>query len=112
MVGCVQGHRLKNADCKLNAELRSYSTQHRLLLTGARRLGGHGGKGVAQHPQIGLGDPACLRCHSRRLSTSAPLCAAPPPTGTPLQNRLEELWSLLNFFMPSLFNSGEDFQQW
>jgi SNF2 family DNA or RNA helicase len=29
-----EGHRLKNAACKLNAELRAYSTQHRLLLTG------------------------------------------------------------------------------
>ena len=29
-----EGHRLKNAGCKLNAELRGYSAQHRLLLTG------------------------------------------------------------------------------
>ena len=33
-------------------------------------------------------------------------------TGTPLQNNLFELWSLLNFMMPSLFTSNEDFQQW
>ena len=31
-----EGHRLKNAACKLNAELRAYSAAHRLLLTGAR----------------------------------------------------------------------------
>lgn len=29
-----EGHRLKNAKCKLNNELRAYSAAHRLLLTG------------------------------------------------------------------------------
>ncbi len=29
-----------------------------------------------------------------------------------MQNKLEELWSLLNFLMPSLFGSSEEFQQW
>jgi SNF2 family DNA or RNA helicase len=40
------------------------------------------------------------------------VCLAAFLAGTPLQNRLEELWSLLNFLMPALFSSGEDFQQW
>lgn len=31
-------------------------------------------------------------------------------TGTPLQNNLKELWSLLNFLMPKLFSSSEDFE--
>ncbi|KAH8583566.1 SNF2L with a SWI SNF2 like ATpase and a Myb domain [Cryptosporidium sp. chipmunk genotype I] len=31
-------------------------------------------------------------------------------TGTPLQNNLKELWSLLNFLMPNLFSSSEDFE--
>ena len=30
-------------------------------------------------------------------------------TGTPLQNGLKELWALLNFLMPKLFDSAEDF---
>ena len=30
-------------------------------------------------------------------------------TGTPLQNNLKELWSLLNFLMPKLFESSDDF---
>ena len=60
-----EGHRLKNAGCKLNAELSRYSTGHRLLLT-----------------------------------------------GTPLQNGINELWSLLNFLMPHLFNCSEDFDTW
>lgn len=33
-------------------------------------------------------------------------------TGTPLQNSLPELWSLLNFLLPSIFNSVENFEQW
>jgi len=60
-----EGHRIKNASCKLNAELKHYQSSHRLLLT-----------------------------------------------GTPLQNNLEELWALLNFLLPSIFNSSEDFSQW
>ncbi|KAL3133545.1 hypothetical protein ABBQ38_007396 [Trebouxia sp. C0009 RCD-2024] len=60
-----EGHRLKNAGCKLNAEIKMYTAHSRLLLT-----------------------------------------------GTPVQNKLEELWSLLNFLMPSLFGSSEEFQQW
>lgn len=60
-----EGHRIKNASCKLNADLRHYQSSHRLLLT-----------------------------------------------GTPLQNSLEELWALLNFLLPNIFNSSEDFSQW
>ena len=30
-------------------------------------------------------------------------------TGTPLQNNLHELWSLLNFVLPDIFDSDEDF---
>lgn len=30
-------------------------------------------------------------------------------TGTPLQNNLHELWSLLNFLMPDIFDSSEIF---
>ncbi|CUV07778.1 unnamed protein product [Cryptosporidium hominis] len=33
-------------------------------------------------------------------------------TGTPLQNDLQEVWALLNYLMPSIFNSSETFQQW
>lgn len=33
-------------------------------------------------------------------------------TGTPLQNNLHELWALLNFLLPDLFSSSEDFDEW
>ncbi len=31
-------------------------------------------------------------------------------TGTPLQNNLSELWALLNFILPKIFNSCENFE--
>lgn len=33
-------------------------------------------------------------------------------TGTPLQNNLKELWSLLNFILPDIFHDLQLFQQW
>ncbi|RPA86028.1 hypothetical protein BJ508DRAFT_411622 [Ascobolus immersus RN42] len=60
-----EGHRLKNLDCKLIRELKSYSSANRLLLT-----------------------------------------------GTPLQNNLSELWSLLNFLLPDIFDDLDAFQEW
>ncbi|EHA8591065.1 ISWI chromatin-remodeling complex ATPase CHR11 [Cocos nucifera] len=33
-------------------------------------------------------------------------------TGTPLQNNLHELWSLLNFLLPEIFSSAETFDKW
>jgi SWI/SNF-related matrix-associated actin-dependent regulator of chromatin subfamily A member 5 len=33
-------------------------------------------------------------------------------TGTPLQNNLHELWALLNFLLPDVFASSEEFDEW
>lgn len=33
-------------------------------------------------------------------------------TGTPIQNSLQELWALLNFLLPSIFNSVQNFEEW
>jgi SWI/SNF-related matrix-associated actin-dependent regulator of chromatin subfamily A member 5 len=33
-------------------------------------------------------------------------------TGTPLQNNLHELWALLNFLLPEVFGSSNDFDEW
>ncbi|CCG80996.1 putative SNF2 family helicase/ATPase PasG [Taphrina deformans PYCC 5710] len=60
-----EGHRLKNLNCRLIRELKSYTSANRLLLT-----------------------------------------------GTPLQNNLSELWSLLNFLLPDIFSDLESFQSW
>lgn len=60
-----EGHRLKNLNCRLIRELKSYTSANRLLLT-----------------------------------------------GTPLQNNLSELWSLLNFLLPDIFSDLDSFQSW
>ncbi|XP_077216918.1 ATP-dependent DNA helicase DDM1-like isoform X2 [Tasmannia lanceolata] len=60
-----EGHRLKNANCKLLRELKCLHIENKLLLT-----------------------------------------------GTPLQNNLAELWSLLNFLLPDIFSSHEEFESW
>ena len=33
-------------------------------------------------------------------------------SGTPLQNSMEELWALLNFLLPTIFDSAETFDEW
>ncbi|KAI4293178.1 chromatin-remodeling ATPase INO80 [Pancytospora philotis] len=33
-------------------------------------------------------------------------------TGTPIQNNMQELWSLLHFIMPTLFDSLSEFSEW
>ncbi|KAG6666529.1 hypothetical protein CIPAW_01G036800 [Carya illinoinensis] len=60
-----EGHRLKNAKCKLLKELKYLPVENKLLLT-----------------------------------------------GTPLQNNLAELWSLLNFLLPDIFSSHNEFESW
>ena len=45
---------------------------------------------------------------SRKLRSSHRLLL----TGTPLQNNIGELWSLLNMLMPDLFGSKSEFEDW
>lgn len=61
-----EGHRMKNANCKLAQVLGTqYHSKNRILLT-----------------------------------------------GTPLQNGIPELWALLNFLLPMIFNSVDSFETW
>ncbi|CDW76777.1 chromatin-remodelling complex atpase iswi2 [Stylonychia lemnae] len=46
--------------------------------------------------------------NSRKLSCRNRLLM----TGTPLQNNIQELWSLLNYLMPEIFSSSDDFCDW
>ena len=33
-------------------------------------------------------------------------------TGTPIQNNMAELWALLHFIMPTIFDSHDEFNEW
>ncbi|RYR30974.1 hypothetical protein Ahy_B01g055767 isoform A [Arachis hypogaea] len=108
-----EGHRIKNASCKLNAELKHYQSSHRLLLTGTPL-------------QVLPIPPSLSLSHTLSLSLSLSLLYTPACmhsllnfeyccniiTLFYLQNNLEELWALLNFLLPNIFNSSEDFSQW
>jgi len=60
-----EAHKIKNEESQISLVIRTFKTQHKILLT-----------------------------------------------GTPLQNNLHELWSLLNFLLPELFNNSEVFDEW
>ena len=82
--------RMKNRHCKLSTTLtRDYVSRNRLLLTGS---------GFQHHIYA-------FFFSSSNISLSL-------KTGTPLQNSLPELWSLLNFLLPQMFSSQTSFEQW
>ena len=78
-----EGHRLKNFKCKLLRCLREVKAESKVLLTG---------------------DPCCF--------SHEPGKKVPSTVGTPLQNSLSELWSILNFILPEIFTRLETFEKW
>ncbi len=77
-----EAHRLKNFECKLICELRQLDTENRLLLTGT----------PLQNNLTGV----CRFHFSPRYSNQ----------------HLLELWSLLNFILPQIFDDLAGFQKW
>eukprot|EP00913_Durusdinium_trenchii_P031615 g29605.t1 len=52
------------------------------------------------------------KTHASQVVRSLPCRHRLLLTGTPIQNSLRELWSLLSFVAPSAFSSLENFEQW
>ncbi len=73
--------------CRLIRELKQYESVNRLLLTGKEDSEGRTGS---------------------RISSTVFLLRS----GTPLQNNLAELWSLLNFLMAEIFDDLSVFESW
>jgi SNF2 family DNA or RNA helicase len=67
---------------------------------------------------VGVCVCVCVCLCVRVCASASTLSHTKPPqhrlllTGTPLQNSLPELWSLLNFLLPNIFNSMESFEKW
>merc|ERR1719309_522705 len=57
-----------------------------------------------------------MKNHNNKLTVTINTCYTTSHrlllTGTPLQNELPELWSLLNFLLPSIFKACDTFEQW
>jgi len=57
-----------------------------------------------------------MKNHNNKLTTTINTCYTTSHrillTGTPLQNKLPELWALLNFLLPSIFKACDTFEQW
>ena len=95
-----EGHRLKNDKSRLAETLRTFYTfRHRLLLTGTP---------INNNLQVRPLLRGCQTlCSCDPLGGCGTLSSA-PPAGAPPQ----ELWALLNFLLPTIFNSADNFDDW
>ncbi|KAJ3617615.1 hypothetical protein Zmor_008817 [Zophobas morio] len=79
-----EGHRIKNKDAKLTVILADYYKSN-----------------VYSHWRSSFPLELFIKVPHRLLLT-----------GTPLQNSLPELWALMNFLLPDIFNSCQTFEDW
>ena len=84
-----EAHRLKNEASTFSSTVRSFETRYRILLTG-------------------LVDCAVIVCQETLPESYISFLL----NRTPLQNSLHELWALLNFLVPDVFASSEQFDEW
>jgi ATP-dependent helicase STH1/SNF2 len=86
-----EGHRMKNAQSKLAKTLNEkYSTKFRIILTGTPLQ-----VGIERKCEVLNGNVFADRSHFFYG-----------------QNNIPELWALLNFVLPKVFNSAKSFDEW
>ncbi|CAG8555954.1 5797_t:CDS:1, partial [Acaulospora colombiana] len=100
----IQRQYLKNLNCQVFLTTYEYVIKDKAVLNKPRWLyciidEGHRMKNTNSKLSVVLSNEYTLRY---RLIL----------TGTPLQNNLPELWSLLNFILPKIFNSVNSFEEW
>ncbi|KAJ1287600.1 hypothetical protein BS78_02G022300 [Paspalum vaginatum] len=84
-------------------------TSYEMAMSDARFLAHHKWKYVVVDEGHRLKNSKCkLLREMKRIPMDNKLLL----TGTPLQNNLAELWSLLNFILPDIFSSHEEFESW
>nr|CAB3498397.1 unnamed protein product [Digitaria exilis] len=84
-------------------------TSYEMAMSDARFLAHHSWKYVVVDEGHRLKNSKCkLLREIKRIPMDNKLLL----TGTPLQNNLAELWSLLNFILPDIFSSHQEFESW
>eukprot|EP00727_Mastigamoeba_balamuthi_P008645 m51a1_g4402 hypothetical protein (840) ;mRNA; r:417036-420747 len=97
------------AEAMRNKQLPIVVTSYEIAIRDIRFLRQHRWKYMVVDEAHRLKNFECkLICELRTLKTESRLLL----TGTPLQNNLAELWSLLNFLLPDIFSNLADFKQW
>ena len=98
-----EAHRIKNEESKLSQVIREIKTANRLLITGENYFNIY---------LLNISFKKSLKISNIFDSSKIFLLQYSMFVGTPLQNNLHELWALLNFLLPDVFNSSEDFDEW
>jgi E1A-binding protein p400 len=81
----------------------------RTIVRSAIPFGKHSiGMAYKDEKRIRIWKRACHPSTALRFNTRRRLLL----TGTPLQNDVMELWSLMHFLMPQIFSSQQDFKEW
>lgn len=94
---------------KVDAKFPVVVTSYEIVIADIKFLAKHHWKYVVVDEGHRLKNMNCkLIREMRTLRTDNKLLL----TGTPLQNNLTELWSLLNFLLPDVFSSLENFESW
>lgn len=91
-------------------QLLSSMPWHRIVLDEAQNIKNLGSKQTQSIRRIALGNELSNDTQSSDISTSQHHCHRLALTGTPLENHLEELWSILDFLNPGLLGSLGNFR--
>lgn len=103
------GSKQERQDIKLNASYNLILTSYEISIRDFNKLNAVTWKYLIVDEGHRLKNNECLLIRVlKKLDVQNRLLI----TGTPLQNNLNELWSLLNFILPDVFHDLQLFQQW
>ena len=100
---------LRSSLGKLGPEFPIVITSYEIVMNDRKHLARYSWKYIVVDEGHRLKNLNCKLIRELKQYTSANRLLL---TGTPLQNNLAELWSLLNFLLPDIFSDLESFQSW